>query len=248
MRGSRIAALFVGATFLLPPVLAQQPLGFEYFERHIRPLLAEHCYQCHSVETLAMGEFRLDSKENLLRGGSRGPAIHPGDPDGSLLLKAVSYQSLSLKMPPTGKLSDEQIARLRVWIEMGAPDPRSAEMQEAVQEGIDIDAGKQFVPRRHGQGARLFEPPRGAYFGRRRAPATAQQRKAMQLGQTLVRVNPALLPDQLRAALLAELPTYLPGVAHESLDIDALVDSIYASHDGDLVPLPGDAPPEDSVQ
>ncbi len=144
MRGSRIAALFVGATFLLPPVLAQQPLGFEYFEQHIRPLLAEHCYQCHSVETLAMGEFRLDSKENLLRGGSRGPAIHPGDPDGSLLLKAVSYQSLSLKMPPTGKLSDEQIARLRVWIEMGAPDPRSAEMQEAVQEGIDIDAGKQF--------------------------------------------------------------------------------------------------------
>ena len=91
-----------------------------------------------------MGEFRLDSKEGLLRGGSRGPAIHPGDPDGSLLLKAVSYQSLSLKMPPEGKLSDEQIAHLRTWIELGAPDPRSAELEEAVQDGIDIDAGKQF--------------------------------------------------------------------------------------------------------
>ena len=91
-----------------------------------------------------MGEFRLDSKEGLLRGGSRGPAIHPGDSDDSLLLKAVSYQSLSLRMPPEGKLSDQQIAHLRAWIEMGAPDPRSVEMQEAVQEEIDIDAGKQF--------------------------------------------------------------------------------------------------------
>ena len=91
-----------------------------------------------------MGELQLDSKEGLLRGGSRGPAIHPGDPDGSLLLNAVSYQSLSLKMPPTGKLSDQQIEHLRAWVGMGAPDPRSAELREAVQEGIDIDAGRQF--------------------------------------------------------------------------------------------------------
>ena len=91
-----------------------------------------------------MGELRLDSKESLLRGGSRGPAIRPGDAEGSLLLNAVSYQSLSLQMPPAGKLSDEQIARLQAWVEMGAPDPRSVEMQEAVQEGIDIDAGSRF--------------------------------------------------------------------------------------------------------
>ena len=123
---------------------------------------------------------------------------------------------------------------------------RSAVVSAAVLAGID-DAGTQFVRRRHGQGARLFQPPGGGYFGRRRAPATAQQRKALGLGQTLLRVNPALLPDQLRDALVAELPTYLPGVAHESLDIDALVDSVYAAHDGNLVPVPGDAPPEDSV-
>ena len=129
---------------LLPAALAQQPGSIEYFERYIRPLLAEKCYACHSADTVTMGELGLDSKEAVLRGGSRGAAVVPGDPAASLLVKAVSYATVDLKMPPTGRLSDQEIASLENWIRMGAPDPRSEAGAEAVPEGIDLAAGRQF--------------------------------------------------------------------------------------------------------
>ena len=102
------------------------PEQIEFFEKKIRPVLAEQCYACHSSETMALGELRVDSREAIRKGGSRGSAVAPGSPEGSVLLKAISYADLDLKMPPTGKLSDEQIADFRLWIEMGAPDPRDA--------------------------------------------------------------------------------------------------------------------------
>ena len=132
------------ALTLLPILSAQDSAGLEHFERYIRPLLAEKCYACHSSDTMAMGEFRLDSKEGLLQGGSRGPAITPGDPSSSLLVKAVSYASIDLKMPPTGKLSDAEVANLEAWIRMGAPDPRSATLPEVENDGIDLAEGRQF--------------------------------------------------------------------------------------------------------
>ncbi len=121
---------------------------------------------------------------------------------------------------------------------------RSVVVSAAVVAGID-DAAKKFTPKRQGQGSRLFPRPEGVYFGRRRAPATAQQRKVILFGQTLLRVNPALQPDALRDALIAELPTYLPGVQPDAIDFEALVDSLYASHDGNLVAVPGQEPPDD---
>ncbi len=136
--------LCLAPLFLLSVVSAQEQEGIEHFEMHIRPLLVEKCYSCHSAETVAMGEFRLDSKEALLKGGSRGPAITAGDPAASLLLKAISYTSLELKMPPTGRLADEEIAHVEAWIRMGAPDPRSTAAAEAEAEGIDLAAGRQF--------------------------------------------------------------------------------------------------------
>ena len=128
----------------LPAAAAQDRAGIEYFELHIRPLLAENCYACHSAETMAMGELRVDSAESLLRGGTRGPALAPGNPAASLLLKAVSYNSLELQMPPAGKLSAAEIGRLEAWIRMGAPDPRAATAAPVVEEGIDLAAGRQF--------------------------------------------------------------------------------------------------------
>ncbi len=136
--------LYCGALLLLPALSAQGSDGLEHFERHVRPLLAEKCYACHSGDTMAMGQLRLDSKESLLQGGSRGPAITPGDPSSSLLLKAVSYASIDLKMPPSGRLSDEDVANLETWIRMGAPDPRSATAPEVEQAGIDLEEGRQF--------------------------------------------------------------------------------------------------------
>ena len=109
----------------LAPLAAQPtPEQLEFFEKKIRPLLVEHCYACHSGDTMAAAGLRVDTRETIRKGGSRGPAVSPGSPEASVLLEAVSYADLDLKMPPSGKLSDEQIADLRLWIEMGAPDPR----------------------------------------------------------------------------------------------------------------------------
>src|SRR3984957_20405343 len=102
------------------------PEQIEFFEKRVRPVLTANCFACHGgASNPPMGGLRLDSREMLLRGGKRGPAVLPGDPDNSPLLKAVSYLH-ELKMPPAGKLADEQIADLAEWIKMGAPEPAAS--------------------------------------------------------------------------------------------------------------------------
>jgi mono/diheme cytochrome c family protein len=90
----------------------------EFFKEKIRPILTQNCYPCHT--DAAMGHLRVDSREGLLTGGGRGPAIVPGDPEKSLLIEAVR-QTGALKMPLNGRLDKEQIADLVEWIKMGAP-------------------------------------------------------------------------------------------------------------------------------
>jgi hypothetical protein len=101
------------------------PDGSEFFEKKIRPLLASKCYACHG-EKIASSGLRLDYKAGWEQGGNRGTAIVPGDPDGSLLIKAISFHDPQLKMPPGGRLSAAEIADFTEWIRMGAPDPRAA--------------------------------------------------------------------------------------------------------------------------
>lgn len=97
----------------------------EFFEKKIRPLLVTHCYECHSSESKKLGgELLLDSRDGLRKGGESGSAIHEGQPDGSLLIKAVRYSDDSLKMPPKGRLPETAIADLETWIRQGAFDPR----------------------------------------------------------------------------------------------------------------------------
>ena len=93
--------------------------GPEFFEKNIRPLFARQCLACHSA-TAGMGGLKLDTRENLLKGGGHGPAVTPGKPAESLLLRAVA-QTSDLKMPPSGKLKDSEIALLRQWVEMNVP-------------------------------------------------------------------------------------------------------------------------------
>ena len=113
--------------------------AIQFFETRIRPLLAENCFKCHGPEK-QKGKLRLDSLAAILMGGDEGPAIVVGDPGKSLLIKAVNYGDDELKMPPSKKLSREQIASLTEWIKMGAPwgvggekvaptPPRKGEMQ-----------------------------------------------------------------------------------------------------------------------
>jgi hypothetical protein len=101
-----------------------------FFENRIRPLLVEHCYECHSEHSdTPQSGLRLDLRQTVLRGGESGPAIVPGKPEESLLIEAVRYESL--EMPPTEKLSDRAIADLVRWVEMGAPDPRDGTVAPA---------------------------------------------------------------------------------------------------------------------
>lgn len=93
----------------------------KFFEMEVRPLLAQHCLECHSAES-QKGMLRLDSRAAILKGGeSEEPGLIPGDSAESLLISAVKYESY--EMPPGGKLSDKEIATLEKWIEMGAPWP-----------------------------------------------------------------------------------------------------------------------------
>jgi hypothetical protein len=114
---------------------AGDPAGIEFFEQRIRPILAYNCYQCHSQDSKKIkGGLLLDTKEGLLKGGDTGPAIEPGNPEKSLLVKAVRYADENLQMPPKGKkLAPEKIAALEAWIKMGAPDPRVAKAGSATK-------------------------------------------------------------------------------------------------------------------
>ena len=116
--------LAISAAYAAEPTKAQ----LDFFESKVRPVLADNCYQCHSTKgEKVKGGLLLDSREGLLKGGDSGPAIISGDPEKSLLIKAVRYADPDLQMPPKGKkLSDQQIADLANWVRMGAPDPRIA--------------------------------------------------------------------------------------------------------------------------
>jgi len=101
--------------------------GIDFFESKIRPVLVENCYQCHSHQSEKVrGGLMLDTRDDLLKGGDSGPVIVPHRPEQSLLIKAVGYADAELQMPPKDhKLPDAQIADLRAWVKMGAPDPRN---------------------------------------------------------------------------------------------------------------------------
>ncbi|WP_020471118.1 PSD1 and planctomycete cytochrome C domain-containing protein [Zavarzinella formosa] len=114
-----ILFFLLSATF---PLNAAEPAA-EFFEQEIRPILVEHCQECHSPKK-TKGGLRLMSRAELLKGGDSGPAIVPGKPKESLLLQAISYQGGGeLRMPPKGKLPDAAIGKLTKWVEQGAVWP-----------------------------------------------------------------------------------------------------------------------------
>ena len=95
----------------------------EFFEARVRPVLAANCYDCHAEDRL--GGLRLDSREGMLNGGASGPALVPGDPDKSLIIRAVR-QSGALKMPKGGRLTPDEVEALTAWVRAGAAWPVSA--------------------------------------------------------------------------------------------------------------------------
>ncbi len=90
----------------------------EFFELKVRPLLAKNCFACHT--DAKMGGLQLNTRENLLKGGKRGPAVVPGEPESSLLIRAVNHTDPKLEMPPPGKLTSDEISILELWVKDGA--------------------------------------------------------------------------------------------------------------------------------
>ena len=125
---------------------APTPQQVEFFEKKIRPVLAEHCYSCHGDEAVkkkkVKGGLLLDTAAGLLAGGDSGPAIDKKKPADSLLLKSLTYTG-DTKMPPTGKLPDAVIADVEAWVKMGAPDPRGGAVVKK-QVGMSVEDGRKF--------------------------------------------------------------------------------------------------------
>src|SRR5205085_8487680 len=93
-----------------------------FFNARVLPLLQQRCFECHSHEKKIKGALALDSKSGWQKGGKTGPAIVPGKPEASLLIKAVGHAEKDLKMPPKQMLPQAEIALLTEWVRRGASD------------------------------------------------------------------------------------------------------------------------------
>lgn len=123
----RVGSLLLGAVgALVLPCGASAALAadLEFFEKRVRPVLVERCYECHGADK-QKGGLRLDSAAALQKGGDSGPALTPGKPEDSRLITAIRWTDPELQMPPKNKLGDAEIAALTEWVRMGAPDPRT---------------------------------------------------------------------------------------------------------------------------
>lgn len=107
------------------PLWGNESKEFDFFEKKIRPIFIRNCYECHSEESKKLkGSLLLDRRDGWMKGGDSGPVIFPGDPNNSILIKAIRYESSDLQMPPDRKLSKEEIADIEQWVTNGANDPR----------------------------------------------------------------------------------------------------------------------------
>ncbi|APZ94751.1 DUF1553 domain-containing protein [Fuerstiella marisgermanici] len=134
----RIAVLLIVA--VTTTVRADEKIDF--FESRIRPVLIEHCYECHSADAKNVrGGLLLDSKAGTRDGGESGAAVVPGNPADSLLLSALKHESF--EMPPDRKLPDRVVADFEKWIRDGAEDPRAGG-KTITRTSIDLHEGRKF--------------------------------------------------------------------------------------------------------
>jgi hypothetical protein len=130
--------IFLGSS---PVLRAESPRSadVDFFEKQVRPLMVEHCYQCHG-NGKTKGGLSLTSRESILKGGASGPAVRPNDPAGSLLIQAIRYDG-ETQMPPQKKLPDHAIAVLSEWVQRGAPWPAAPAGGDALRSnGAPISA------------------------------------------------------------------------------------------------------------
>ena len=140
--GPVLALIIAGIT---QPTAAQEltetAQHLEFFEAKIRPVLVQHCYECHSSDSKSVkGGLLLDTRAATRKGGDSGPAVVAKNVADSLLISALKHESL--EMPPMGKLPDAVIADFVAWVETGAADPRVGESVTANK--IDFAEARRF--------------------------------------------------------------------------------------------------------
>jgi hypothetical protein len=138
-----VACVFIGLTgsASADDAAVLNAADVEFFEQRIRPVLIEHCYECHAADSkILRGGLQVDSRDALRKGGDSGPAVVPGKPTESLLIAALRHESF--EMPPEKKLPDSVIADFVTWIEKGAVDPRTEQRQGKLKP-VDWDAAAQ---------------------------------------------------------------------------------------------------------
>ncbi len=113
--------------------------GVEFFETKIRPLLAAQCFACHG-QKLQMAGLNLSTAAAFLKGNEKGPIVSKEDPQSSRILEVIGYEG-KIKMPPSGKLEEMQIADLKAWVKMGAPWPEA----EVVPNTVVIEKKDRFT-------------------------------------------------------------------------------------------------------
>jgi hypothetical protein len=105
------------------PVTPEQE---KFFEEKVRPVLAARCLECHGDKKAESG-LRLDSRAAALAGGATGEqAVVPGNPEASLLVKAINHAG-DIHMPPDDKLAAAEIEALTDWVRQGLPWPASSQ-------------------------------------------------------------------------------------------------------------------------
>jgi cytochrome c553 len=134
---TRIPLFLIAAASLAAQTVDPQ----EFFEKSVRPVLVEKCQVCHNPNLKTAG-LDLSTAAGFAQGGASGPIVSAGQPEKSKLLEVIGYQE-RLKMPPTGKLSDEEIANITAWVKLGAPWPGAAPVEAAAK---SASAKKEFTP------------------------------------------------------------------------------------------------------
>jgi mono/diheme cytochrome c family protein len=120
----RVLVALVAACAALPASRVAGADAKELFEKQVRPLFERKCFDCHSSKADEVkGGLKLDTLEDVMKGGESGPAIIPGDVENSFLLRAIRYQEADYQMPPSGRLSDDLVAKVEAWVK--ALDPES---------------------------------------------------------------------------------------------------------------------------
>ena len=122
------------------PSLAPEQLDF--FENKVRPVLEKHCLECHGRHLEKVrGGLWLTTRQGILEGGDSGPAVVGRDPEESLLVSCIRYETY--EMPPSGQLSQPEIDALVKWVELGLPDPRKNQVAE-VAIAPNLEEGRNF--------------------------------------------------------------------------------------------------------